>query len=98
MRSFNQQVEDAVVFYQQAEKAKSIAIEDSDNISVSDDCSSCSGACMSIAGVVTCCNNGESIINGKCTSGTSSANKDDNDSDTDSGTDDDTSDSMSKCG
>ena len=98
MRSFNQQVEDAVVFYQQAEIAKSIAIDDSDNISVSDDCSSCSGACMSIAGVVTCCNNGESIINGKCTGGTSSANKDDNDSDTDSGTDDDTSGSISKCG
>ena len=97
MRSFNQQVEDAVVFYQQAEiaKMKSIAIDDSDNISVSDDCSSCSGACMSISGVVTCCNNGESIINGKCTGGTSSANKDD---DTDSGSDDDTSDSMSKCG
>ena len=94
MRSFNQQVEDAVVFYQQAEiaKMKSIAIDDSDNISVSGDCSSCSGACMSIAGVVTCCNNGESIINGKCTGGTSSTNKDDNDSDTgsDSGTDDDT--------
>jgi len=91
----NQQVEEAVVFYQQVENAKSIAIaiDDTDN-----NCSSCSGPCMSIAGVVTCCNDGESIINGKCTGGTSSTNKDDDDSDSDGGSDDDSSDSMSKCG
>jgi len=92
---FNQQVEEAVVFYQhQVENAKSIAIaiDDTDN-----DCSSCSGPCMSIAGVVTCCNDGESIINGKCTGGTSSANEDDN-TESGSDSDDDTSGSISKCG
>ena len=89
---FNQQVEEAVVFYQQVENAKSIAIGDIDNISVSDDCSSCSGACMSIAGVVTCCKSGQIITGGKC-SGEMSSDSDNNNND--SGTDDDTSES--KC-
>lgn len=77
VRSFNQQVEDAVVFYQQAEIAKSI-VNDNDSGSDDDDTSdsmsnnnnnNSSGNgdnCMTVNGVMKCCSGGTlSYNNGK---------------------------------